>query len=178
MKRFLAIAIALGCALCAPAQEGGGGGRRAFVTTPGIPAVSVGAGKKVAVQFPFEVVSGYHINSHQPSGENLIPTALTFSAPSDLVISGLQYPPGEMVSFAFDPKTKLSVYSGSFVVKGNVLAPAKVGTGAHTIHGELNYQACDNRVCYPPKKLPVEFVVNVTKRPKHTHPSRQSPHVH
>ena len=77
------IFIALGCAVAA--QETGGG-KRVFVTTPGVPAVSVGAGKKVAVQFPFEVLEGYHINSHQPSGENLIPTALTFSAPSDLEI--------------------------------------------------------------------------------------------
>jgi hypothetical protein len=31
------------------------------------------------------------------------------------------------------------------------------------VHGELQYQACNDRACFPPKKLPVEFEVTVLK---------------
>ena len=30
-----------------------------------------------------------------------------------------------------------------------------------TITGRLEYQACDDRVCYAPKRVPVSFTLNV-----------------
>jgi len=168
---------ALCCAALPRAPETPSQGRD-YVSTPGIPAVSVKAGGSVPVEFPFDVAQGFHVNSHQPTSQELIPTQIAFNAPSDLVISAVQYPVGTLMAFPFDPSTKLNVYGGRFVIRAKVLAPAKVGVGAHTIHGELSYQACDNRACYPPKKLPVEFVVNVSKGSHSARPNRQSPHIH
>ena len=96
-----------------------------------------------------------------PLAEELIPTQLHFSLPGEVAIGKMQYPAGKLMSFPFDPNTKLSVYSGDFVVRGVVVAPTQSSTGTYTIHGELRYQACDNNACYPPKKLPFTFNVTV-----------------
>jgi hypothetical protein len=66
----------------------------------------------------------------------------------------LEYPPGKLFSFSFEPNEKLDVYAGDFTVKLPVVAAA----GEHTVAGTLKYQACDNAACYPPKSLPVQVM--------------------
>lgn len=144
------------------------------------PATIIVKGKQPApVEFTFHIQQGYHINSNQPSTPELIPTQLRFSLPGDLVIGKVQYPTGQLTSFPFDPNEKLSVYSGDFIIKALVLAQADASHGAHTVHGELRYQACDNNACYPPKKLPIDFEVKITAGTdaKRTHGNKQSPHI-
>jgi hypothetical protein len=121
----------------------------------------VAPGHSTPVQFTFRVQEPYHINSSKPLAQELIPTQLHFSLPGEIAIGRMQYPTGKLMSFPFDPGTKLSVYSGDFIVRGLVVAPKAASTGTYTVHGELNYQACDNNACYPPKKLPFTFNVKV-----------------
>jgi hypothetical protein len=142
-----------------PAPQG-----RVFVNFVSASSVAVTPGHSTPIQFTFKVLDPYHINSSQPLAEELIPTQLHFSLPGEVALGKMQYPVGKMMSFPFDPSTKLSVYSGNFVVKGVVVAPAVASTGTYTIHGELRYQACDNNACYPPKKLPFTFDVKVGAR--------------
>jgi hypothetical protein len=56
--------------------------------------------------------------------------------------------------------------------------------GRFRIHGFLNYQACDDRACYPPTKLPIAFDVQVSgkatplsRRSGRRNPP-QSPNIH
>jgi hypothetical protein len=134
---------------------------RVFVDFVSANNIVVTPGHSAPVQFTFHVQPPYHINSSQPLTEELIPTQLHFSLPPEVAFGKLQYPAGKMMSFPFDPSTKLSVYSGDFVINGVVLAPGQASSGTYTIHGELKYQACDNNACYPPKKLPFTFNVKV-----------------
>jgi hypothetical protein len=159
-----------------PAPQG-----RTFVNFVSASNVVVSPGHSTPVQFTFHVVDPYHVNSSQPLAEELIPTQLHFSLPAEVAIGKLQYPAGKLMSFPFDPSTKLSVYSGDFVVRGIVIAPGQASTGTYTIHGELKYQACDNNACYPPKKLPFTFNVKVGSGGKaipKARPTRTSPHIH
>ena len=126
-------------------------------------------GHSAPVQFTFHVQDPYHINSSKPLAEELIPTQLHFSLPGEIAVGKMQYPAGKLMSFPFDPGTKLSVYSGDFIVRGLVMAPLKAATGTYTVHAELKYQACDNNACYPPKKLPFTFNVKVGTRTKSKH---------
>jgi DsbC/DsbD-like thiol-disulfide interchange protein len=142
-------------------QDGMAPKGRSFVSFEPMASVTVKGKQPTPVQFTFRVQPGYHINSNQPSSEELIPTQLHFSLPGDLVIGKVEYPAGKLTSFPFDPQQKLSVYSGDVVIKALVLAQADASPGAHTVHGELRYQACDNNACYPPKKLPIEFDVKI-----------------
>jgi len=54
----------------------------------------------------------------------------------------------------------MQVITGEFPVVVEVRPLAEVIPAKYMIRGELKYQACDNAACYPPKKLPVQFVDN------------------
>ncbi len=145
-----------------------------------INTVVVAMGKSTPVAFTFHIKQGFHVNSHQPTEQELIPTEVKFSPPEDLVIAKVQYPAGQLTSFPFDPTTKLSVYSGDFTVKAVVMTAPKATSGNYTVHGELKYQACDNNACYPPKRLPVQFDVKIGRSAARSRarPNAQSPHIH
>ena len=161
-------------------QPGASGAGRSYVEFEPLDTVTVTQGKNSPLQFTFHIKSGYHINSSQPAAPELIPTSLGFTPPPDLVIAKVQYPAGQLVSFPFDPTQKLSVYSGDVLVKAVLLSQPKAPIGTYTVHGEFKYQACDNNACYPPKKLPVQFDVKVSKTTakKHHKPNPQSPNIH
>jgi thiol:disulfide interchange protein len=117
-------------------------------------AQTVAAGKSTVLELRFRVIEGYHVNSHTPKQDFLIPTTLKLDAADGVKAGPLEYPAGKMYSFSFDPTEKLDVYAGDFTVKLPVVAAA----GEHTVSGVLRYQACDNAVCYPPKTLPVQVL--------------------
>jgi hypothetical protein len=99
-------------------------------------------------------VDGFHVNSHTPKSELLIPTKITLQPAVGVKAEEVEYPAGQSYSFSFDPSEKLDVYSGAFTMKLPVVAEA----GMHTVEGTLRYQACDHAACYPPKSLPVQVI--------------------
>ena len=125
--------------------------------------VTVAPGGSVRAELRFRVSPGYHINSSKPHSEFLIPTRLKLSPPANLTPGAVVYPEGKDLSFTFSPKEKLSVYSGDFTVRAELHAPASAQAGSYKVPGELRYQACNDRACFPPTKLPVEFEVTVRK---------------
>ena len=141
--------------------------------------ITVTRGKAGTVDLHFRVGGGFHINSNTPKSEFLIPTVLKLTAPTDIVVGRVIYPPGEEMSFPFAPSEKLSVYSETFTL-GVVVRPlASVVPGKYAFHGQLKYQACDKAACYPPKQLPVDFQVKVVKgQAVQKRNPGQSPHVH
>ena len=164
---FAIICTLLLSSLLSVAQESPAPQGRTFVNFVSASNVVVPPGKSTPVQFTFHVVNPYHINSSKPLAQELIPTQIHFSLPGEVALGRITYPTGKLMSFPFDPNTKLSVYSGDVVIRGVVVAPLAAAIGTYTIHGELKYQACDNNACYPPKKLPFTFNVRVGSRGSH-----------
>jgi hypothetical protein len=115
---------------------------------------SVVAGKRSVLELHFRVVDGFHVNSHTPKSELLIPTRIELQPAAGVKAEAVEYPAGTSYSFSFDPTEKLDVYSGDFAVKLPVVAEA----GTHTVDGTLRYQACDHAACYPPKSLPFQVI--------------------
>ena len=116
---------------------------------------TVAANRKSTLELRFQVVDGFHVNSHTPKSELLIPTNLKLN-PADGIKAGLpEYPKGSEYAFSFEPGEKLDVYTGAFTVK----LPVEVTAGEHTLEGVLHYQACDHAACYPPKSLAVKVLV-------------------
>lgn len=115
---------------------------------------TIAAAKPAQVQIRFHVNEGYHVNSHTPKSELLIPTVLSLNPAEGVKAGALQYPAGKLFTFSFDPNEKVDVYAGDFTVKLPVTATA----GEHTVNGTLHYQACDNAACYPPRSLPVQVI--------------------
>ena len=112
------------------------------------------AGKRSVLELHFQVVDGFHVNSHTPKSELLIPTQILLQPAAGVKADAVEYPAGTSYSFSVDPSEKLDVYTGAFTVKLPVVA--EVGT--HTLDGTLRYQACDHAACYPPKSLPVQVI--------------------
>jgi DsbC/DsbD-like thiol-disulfide interchange protein len=172
---FLSLLISL-----AAAAQSVPSARKPAVTmeTPGTFTVPRGKATKIALQF--RIAPGFHINSHKPNSELLIPTSLKLDMPTDIIAQKITYPPGKDFTFSFDPTQKLNVYSGAFTVSAMLRPLSTVAPSAYTVRGQLKYQACDDRACYPPKNIPVEFEVKVVKGLKKAghRSSPQSPHIH
>jgi Disulphide bond corrector protein DsbC len=144
------------------------------------PVVSIAPGGKATTELTFQVKPGFHINSNKPGSELLVPTVVKLSPPTNIGVGGVEYPPGRDQSFPFSPEDKLNVYTGDFSVSAVVGATKNMPPGRFRVHGFLQYQACDDRACYPPTKLPISFDVMVSKvaagRTRRNPP--QSPHIH
>ena len=115
---------------------------------------NVTAGKRSVLELHFRVMDGFHVNSHTPKSDLLIPTRIELQPAAGVKAEAVEYPAGSTYSFTFDPTEKLDVYTGAFTVKLPVVAEA----GTHTVDGTLKYQACDHAACYPPKSLPVQVI--------------------
>ncbi len=140
------------------------GGKQPSVIMAPVGNVQVRAGGSSNVELDFRIGSDFHINSHTPKSELLIPTVLKFGPQEPLAVADVKYPPAEEMSFAFSPNEKLSVYSGDFSVDVVLKAPASAAAGTYPVKGELRFQACDRSACYPPRTIPVEFQVAVVKK--------------
>ena len=171
--------------LCGLASPGAAFAQGSFA--PKVPSVSVSVtplttitrGTAGKVELQFRVGAGLHINSNTPSADYLIPTTLKLDAPTDIVVGRVTYPEGRMVSFPFSGNDRLSVYSGKFQLSVTIRPLSQVLPGKYAFHGRLHYQACDNARCYPPKDVPVSFLVKVVKGvTQHRRNPAQSPHIH
>ena len=140
------------------------GDKQPYVTIAPVGNVQLRAGASTSVEMDFRIGSEFHINSHHPRADYLIPTVLTLNAPEQLAVADLKYPAGEDMAFAFAPNDKLSVYSGDFTINAVLKAPAKAAAGSYPVKGELRFQACDHSACYPPRSIPVQFQVTVVKK--------------
>ncbi len=115
---------------------------------------SVAAGKRSVLELHFRVAPGYHVNSHTPKSELLIPTDLKLEPEAGVSAGKMEYPAGTAYRFPTEPGEALDVYTGAF----SVTLPVEARAGEHTLHGVLRYQACDRAACYPPKTLPVQVL--------------------
>ena len=118
-------------------------------------SLQLAADKPQDVELRFRVEPGFHINSHKPKDELLIPTELSLD-PGSLHIADEQYPAGSHFHLAIGNGEDLDVYQGEFRVMLRIEAPR----GAATLNGSLRYQACDAASCFPAKTLPVQIAVS------------------
>lgn len=92
------------------------------------------------------LAQGWHVNSHRPSEEYLIPTSLALDPAAGVRFGEPVYPPGEMKKFSFSPSA-LSVYEGEFAVTVPVTWS---GPQTPALSGRLEYQPCNDTQCLPP----------------------------
>jgi hypothetical protein len=163
MTRLAGLAI-LVMALAAGAVAQAPGDKQPYVTMAPIGTVQLRAGASVNVALDFRIGSEFHINSHHPKADYLIPTVVKLNAPEQFTVADLKYPAGEEMAFPFSPDEKLSVYSGDFSINAVLKASANAAVGSYPVKGELRFQACDHSACYPPRSIPVQFQVTVVKK--------------
>jgi len=145
-----------------------------------IPTIIAARGSKAALSVEMQVNKGFHVNSNKPLDELLMPTVVHLNPPEGIMIMNIKYPEAELLALPFMGNDKLSVYSGHFVVTAEVRIPKTAPLGTQRVRGEVKYQACDNRQCFPPKSTLLEFDVKVVRgvvKKKSTY-TPASPHIH
>jgi hypothetical protein len=118
--------------------------------------IEVQAGKTQTVELRFRVDPGFHINSHDPKDETLIPTVLLVDSADGVQAGDAVYPVGVPFHLSAGAGETLDVYQGEFRVTLRLTARK----GASSLIGGLRYQACDHASCFPPRTLPVRVAVN------------------
>ena len=188
MKRTVAISAVLACVALAgfaQSQDLGSFSKAKPTATNRVTAlpprvVHLQPGGKGTAELQFQVARGFHINSNKPGSELLVPTVVSLSPPTAIGVGSLEYPEGHDFTLPINPGEKLNVYTGDFAVSATVAASRAIRPGRYRVHGMLKYQACDDRACYPPARLPIAFDVQVGKasssRVRRNPP--QSPHIH
>ena len=103
--------------------------------------------------------AGYHVNSHTPSDEYLIPLRLQWKA-EPLEVAGVCFPEPQMESYSFSDKP-LSVFTGDFDITSRFRVPKDAPAGSRILTGTLHYQACTDKLCFPPKTVTVRLPVDI-----------------
>jgi len=106
-------------------------------------AEPVVAGQPARLAVAAELEDGWHINSHEPLDEFLIPTVLTLLG-DDFTVDRVVYPEAAIETFDFSPDP-MAVYEHDFVLGAEITATAET-----EITLSLRYQACDDAQCLPP----------------------------
>lgn len=127
----------------------------AFVSLAPVPR-----GRTVDLAVIAHIRSGFHMNSHQPKEDYLIPTALTADLPEGLRALSTIYPPGAMRKFKFSPDA-LSVYDGSVTIRMKLQVAATAPLGKLTLPLTLRYQPCNDELCLPPASLPLSIEIEI-----------------
>jgi len=115
-----------------------------------------------------KIQPGYHINNNSPNDEFLVPTTLAFEDNPGIEVVEIYYPSGYRGRFAYS-QAELIVYEGEATLGALLRAKSGLPAGPFKLKAALDYQACDNSSCLPPKDLPFEVSIPVVPAGKECH---------
>ncbi len=129
------------------------------LTIAPVPTVKAKKGSTPVVAFKATLPPGFHANSNTPTDSYLIPLTLKWTG-GPLQAGAITYPKPSHEKYSFSP-TPLSVVTGEFTISTQFKVPAKAPTGAAAQNGTLRYQACNDRMCFAPKTVPVTLSLDI-----------------
>ena len=109
---------------------------------------------KVQVKIPVTIDAGFHVNSDKPSEDYLIPLKVKWTDTGALEGGTFVFPKPVSMSLAGEQKP-LSVFEGSFDIVANFKVAANAPAGPGSASGKLSYQACNAKMCFPPKTIDI-----------------------
>jgi len=120
------------------------------------------AGSSVRVALQVKIPDRFHVQSDAPRDPTLIPTVLTVDAPQGVTVGEIVFP--HATDFAQVGQSQpLLVFEHEFTIGARLDIAATVPAGSIKVPGRLRYQACDDRLCYPPVNADVEWALTVVK---------------
>lgn len=114
-----------------------------------------------------DITPAPRVHVYAPGVTGYKPIVLTVKAKPGLVVRAAQYPKSE--DYHFKPLDEhVQVYQKPFrIVQDVMIDPSAAGQAALkgatsvTIEGILNYQACDDKVCFNPQTVPLTWTVSL-----------------
>lgn len=126
-----------------------------LVVTPVAVTIPVARGARVALRLDVALKPKMHVYS--PEQKDYIPISLTIEKNPAIAIQPAVFPKAEKYYFSALDETQL-VYSKPFQIVQNVTIARSLKAGDRvTVKGTLEYQACDESVCYRPQKVAVSW---------------------
>lgn len=120
-----------------------------------------GSTHRVAIEARLEPQgAGLHVNSNEPLEDFLIPTVLTLDPPPGVELGAVAWPAPILLEQQ-GAEQPLAVFEEEFVIGAALTLEAGLPPGDYVVPGSLRYQACDERMCYIPTTVPVEFALRV-----------------
>ena len=129
------------------------------ITVAPVPTVKAQKGSVTVVPLRAVLPPGFHANSNTPSDAYLIPLTLKWTS-GPMQADGITYPKAATEKYSFSEKP-LSVVTGEFTITTKFKIPADAPSGPSAQNGTLRYQACNDRMCFAPKTLPVSLTINI-----------------
>jgi hypothetical protein len=128
----------------------------AIVTVP--PSAVTGApGSKVSLLVDVTPKAGVHV--YAPGSDDYIAVDVKLNPSPTITPGKVQYPKSTIMTFANE---KVAVFASAFQLAQDITLDKSVKPGETVVvAGKVTYQACDDRVCYPPESAPVSWTVNV-----------------
>lgn len=106
------------------------------------------------IQYP------WHVNSHTPTLDWLIPTELSITRAESVILSDIRYPRAKTMTFGF-ADTPLDVYEEESPIFLSLRTSSSIQPGIHVIEANLRIQACDDMQCLAPANVPVSITFEV-----------------
>ena len=133
----------------------------------GVDGTLSGAARTAHVTIAATPVAGVHV--YAPGNPDYVPVSVTVSPVEGLTIGAPIFPQGEHYFFA-PLKQAVKVYSRPFTMRIPITATAEFlkrrdAETAVPLKGIVSYQACDDKVCFPPQTLAFTAEVPLRARP-------------
>ena len=123
-------------------------------------APTAAPGSRVTLFVDVTPNSGIHV--YAPGADDYLPIALTLKPPAGISAGSTAYPKSERILFA---QEMVPVFRKPFRLTKEVTLASSVKPGAPlTITGIVDYQACDDVICFNPAALPVSWKLDVRER--------------
>jgi hypothetical protein len=120
------------------------------------------------ISLVLDVQLGPRLHVYAPGVKNdYIPIEWNMKESPALAVRAATYPRSKMLRLKAIRET-VPVYQDTFrlvrdvtIARDQALKPLLDGEGKLTIEGTLKYQACDDKLCYPPETVPVRWSLQV-----------------
>jgi Disulphide bond corrector protein DsbC len=102
-----------------------------------------------------------NIHVYAAGSKDFEPVKLVLAPNRDVTMNKAIYPAATLITLP-GVKERVPVYNALFRVTQPLVAASTLAHGAAiVVSGTLNYQACDDRVCFPPASYPVFWRITV-----------------
>jgi thioredoxin:protein disulfide reductase len=107
-----------------------------------------GAAGRGTLRIDSRLTPGWHVNSHRPSEDYLIPTTVKLDPAKGARFGEPRYPEGKQQKFSFS-ETPLSVYAEQFTIE----VPVEWSGPPGPLAGSVEFQACNDTQCLAPASV-------------------------
>ncbi|MEE8130735.1 MAG: protein-disulfide reductase DsbD domain-containing protein, partial [Vicinamibacterales bacterium] len=120
--------------------------------------VHSGTTARVALEVALD--PGFHVNSNTPLDEFLIPTVLTLDPPAGISLEALAFPEAILLE-QLGAEQPLAVFEEKFLIGAALTLDRALSPGSYAVPGTLRYQACNDRMCFNPTNVSIQFDLTV-----------------